>query len=160
MRLDFVQRQKAWEAQLAREAPVITSEPAEDENEEEDDLLPTFSSSGNAMQISSAPSTQQQVQPEDEVDAILQREDEELAALIGSLPAEGEDHGIDAREEDRLQQQNLWSDDEEYDALFSEILEMEQNAIAGGLQQAAGLPIAGQMQEQEQEQDGEAMDIS
>ena len=129
MRLDFVQRQKQWEAEQAREAPQIPSDPPEEEEYD----LPT--SSGNTMQIS-APSTQQPPMPENEVDEVLQREDEELEALLSYMPAEGDE-----------QSEHLWSDDDDYDALFSEFL--EQDAVEGKQQEMLLLC-----------QDDEAMDLS
>ena len=137
MRLDFVQRQKQWEAEQARAAPQIPSDPPEEEEEEEYDLP---SSSGNAMQIS-APSTTQPI-PGDEVDEVLQREDEELEGLLSYMPA-----GRDDVEDDRHSEHHLWSDDDDYDALFSEF--MEQDAMQG--QQS--LPS-------EPTQDHDAMDMS
>jgi hypothetical protein len=109
MRLDFMQRQKRWEAQLAREAPPLASDPIVEEDEDDTDL-PTSSS---AMQISSQ-------QPEDEVDEVLQREDQELEALLEYMPDN------EKKQDDTPSSGNLWSDDDDYDALFSEVMEQEQ----------------------------------
>jgi hypothetical protein len=84
----------------------------------------------------SAPATQQpQQQDVDEVDEVLARESEELAALLEFMQDEG-----DGRSE------HLWSDDEDYDALFSELMMKEE-------------PLAEERQEEVHEQ-GEAMDTS
>ena len=142
MRLDFVQRQKQWEAEQARDAPQIPSDPIEEEDEEDDYDLPT--SSSNAMQMS-APSTQLPTIPEDEVEALLQRENQELEALLSYMNAEG------AGEGDR-QSEHLYSDDDDYDTLFSEL--MEQDAAMGGQQQQEDMaPVP-------PSQDHEAMDMS
>ena len=137
MRLDFYQRQRQWEAEQALSAPALPFDtPDEVGEDEEANELPEASASraGRAMQIS-APSTQaQQPMLEDEVDDVLAREDEELAALLEFMPKE------DRRSE------HLWSDDEDYDALFFELVEKE-SAMAS--EQDAGAP-----------DQGEAMDMS
>lgn len=130
MRLDYMQRQRQWEAELAREAPQIPSDPPEEAEEEDSDQFDLPRSSGNAMQISS--------QPKDEVDDVLQKENEELEALLKFMP--------DADEDDGRQSQNLWSDDDDYDALFSEF--MEQDAVTQQQSLAS------------EHQQGEAMDMS
>lgn len=136
MRLDFVQRQKQWEAQLAREAPLMPSDPPEDEEEGEEYDLP---SSSNAMQVS-APSTQQPTL-DYEVDEVEQREREELEALLSYMPA-------DEHYERDEQSEHLYSDDDDYDALFSEIIAQD-----------AGWDDQTQQQPAEQD-DGEEMDTS
>ena len=137
MRLDYLQRQKQWEAELAREAPQIPLDLPEDEEDDNENDLPV--SSSNAMQIS-APSTQQPPSPDDEVDEVLQRENEELEALISYMPAS---------EDDRQSEQHLWSDDDDYDALFSEF--MERDAMQG---QEGNVPAT------QASQDVDAMDMS
>ena len=133
MRLDFVQRQKAWEAEQARDAPQIPSGPIEEEDEDVYDLP---SSSSNAMQISSQ-------QPDDQVDEVLQREEEELEALLEFMPGqEGDAHS-----------EHLWSDDDDYDALFSQF--MEQDAMGGQVHQ-----IQIHTQPPPPSQDKDAMDLS
>ena len=133
MRLDFVQRQRAWEAEQARDAPQIPSGPVEEEDE---DVYELPSSSSNAMQISSQ-------QPDDQVDAVLQREEEELEALLEFMPGqEGDTHS-----------EHLWSDDDDYDALFSQF--MEQDAMGGQEHQ-----IQIQTQPPPPSQDKDAMDMS
>jgi hypothetical protein len=139
MRLDFYQRQRQWEAEQALSAPALPFDGPEAEDEEVGELPASSSSwAGSAMQIS-APSTQvQQPRLEDEVDDVLAREDEELAALLEFMPD-------DVREEDG-RSEHLWSDDEDYDALFSELMEKE-NAVAG-------------QQDAEDADQGDAMDMS
>lgn len=125
MRLDFYQRQRQWEAEQALAAPTLPFETTEEEEIEEDGELPVSSWTGSAMQVS-APSTQyaRASQPEDEVDDVLQRENEELEALLECMPENNGDVGSD----------HFYSDDEDYDALFSELL--ERDAMGTGQQQA------------------------
>ena len=146
MRLDFVQRRKQWEAEQARDAPFILSDPPESEEEEEDEYdLPT--SSRNAMQ-SSQPSMQLPAL-EEEAEEAAQMEDRELEALLEYMPVGGEDK---ESEGPSAQSQNLWSDDDDYEELFSELMEQDQ-------EQPAGVAQGGQ-QHQPSTQDGEAMDMS
>ncbi|KAK3653215.1 hypothetical protein LTR56_004751 [Elasticomyces elasticus] len=127
MRLDFVQRQRAWDAEQARAAPRLLppNEPIEEEEEEEEeeglyDLPSSFESSG--MQFSQQMGSQQFGDARDEADAVLRREQEEIEALVRDMEAEGNEQkgkGVDANSS-----QNPWSDDlleEDYDALFSEV---------------------------------------
>ncbi|KAK5709721.1 hypothetical protein LTR17_019541 [Elasticomyces elasticus] len=122
MRLDFVQRQRAWEAEQAREAPRLLPPNEPIEEEEEDEELYELPSSGSAMQFSQHMGSQQFGDARDEADAVLRREQEEIEALVRDMEAEGNEQkgkGVDANSS-----QNPWSDDlleEDYDALFSEV---------------------------------------
>lgn len=114
MRLDFMQRQRQWEAEQAREAPSLSSDPIEEEEEEGSELP---SSSGNTVQMSAPPS--QQPLPDEEVDEVVQRESEELEALLSYMSTEAT--------EDEIHNERLadhpWSDDDNYDTLFSEFVD-------------------------------------
>lgn len=136
MRLDFVQRQRRWEAEQAREAPLLTSDPIEEEDDNE--VLPTSSS---AMLLSQ-PASHLPTMRDEEVDEVLQREEEEMEALLAHMPGSNED-------EHTAQNDHLYSDDD-YDALFSEV--MDEGGTDGG--QAHQQPAA-QAQSSE-----EAMDLS
>lgn len=113
MRLDYVQRRRQWEAEQDREAPLLPSDPLEDEEDDDVYDLPT---SSIAMQMS-APASQQPF-PEEEVDEVLQREDEELQALLSLMP-NSEDTN------DQTSANHPWSDDDDYDTLFSEMMQSE-----------------------------------
>ena len=146
MRLDFCQRQKQWEAEQASLAPTLPFEADDDLDEKEDmNELPVSSWTGSAMQIS------QQLrfsQPEEDVDDVLAMEDEELAALLEYMPNDAVSNGEGGVEGD-ARSEHLWSDDEDYDALFSELMEQENTMSVA--RQSAQVP----------EQDhGEAMDMS
>lgn len=117
MRLDFVQKQKAWEAERARDAPSLPFEMVE---EEEDGIfLPTSNSGINGLQIP-APANQQTLL-DDEIDDLIRREVEEVQALLAYIPSTEDEERNDARTD------HLWSDDDDYDALFSEMLEQEKH---------------------------------
>ena len=159
MRLDFVQRQKQWEAEQARSAPLLPSDGPEEEDEED---LSHMIFSGNATQNSMSFS-QWQATPE-EADEIAQMEDEELAALLSFLPGEGNDlpqqHNYrptqdQGQGQSRDQQGNepmsdhFGSDDDDYDSLFSDFINAEAHGVgheSNGLQADAS--------------SGDAMDMS
>ncbi|KAK4951451.1 hypothetical protein LTR10_010426 [Elasticomyces elasticus] len=123
MRLDFVQRQRAWEAEQARAAPRLLppNEPIEEEEDEDEEFYDLPSSGSSGMQFSQQMGSQQLPDARDEADAVLAREQEEIEALVRDMEAQegSEEKGVDANSS-----QNPWSDDlleEDYDALFSEV---------------------------------------
>ena len=139
MRLDFVQRQKQWEAEQARSAPLLPSDAPEEEDDEDPSHM-IFS--GNATQ-NSLSFSQWQVTPE-EADKIAQMEDEELEALLSFLPGEGNDlpqqqnsQPIQDQGQGQDQQGNepmsdhFGSDDDDYDSLFSDFVNAEAHGMAG-----------------------------
>ena len=171
MRLDFVQRQRAWEAELARAAPSVGEEDVmENGDQEEEDEGDVFgglgSSGGDAMQFS-APGSQQQQQwgwqaTQEEADEVAEREREELDALLSLLPvdemqgaqeqAQGQQPSFGSNEEqqgDEQMSEHFGSDDDDYDALFSDFINADAHETVGGFDQAQ-VPEAG----------GEAMDMS
>ena len=137
LRLDFYQRQRQWEAEQALSAPTLPFDSVEDvEDDEEMGELPVSSWTGSGMQLSQQlPATQQQ--DVDEVDAVLARESEEVAALLEFMHDGGEGDGGS---------ESLWSEGEDYDALFSELVEREE---LGAGERAEGV-----------HEQGEAMDMS
>ena len=153
MRLDFVQRQKQWEAEQARSAPLLPSDAPEEEDEED---LSHMIYSGDATQTSMSFS-QWQATPE-EADEIAQMEDEELEALLSFLPGEGNDlpqqhnyQPIQDQGQGQDQQGNepmsdhFGSDDDDYDSLFSDFINAEAHGSNGHQADASG---------------GDAMDMS
>ncbi|EGP82945.1 uncharacterized protein MYCGRDRAFT_97103 [Zymoseptoria tritici IPO323] len=149
LRMDFMQRQREWEAAQARSAAALALEESAYEEEEDDEMdggedrmpetidLPTFSSSGlgSQMQMSSqrglASSAPQQPQvelsDEDEIDRLIRDEDEELEMLLSYMPTDqGDDYGTATGHQQAGDDgDSLWSDDADYDALFSEVLNQE-----------------------------------
>ncbi|KAM0715467.1 hypothetical protein Q7P37_008965 [Cladosporium fusiforme] len=160
MRLDFVQRQKQWEAEQARSAPLMLSDAPEEE--EEEFTLP-MSSNHSTMQFS-APSTQWQATQE-EADAAAQRENEELEALLSFLPGEDVSQPqaqyqdvnysqlSQAQQADEQMSEHFGSDDDDYDALFSDFINAEAHEAAAAehvQQEQAQVPVSS----------GDAMDMS
>jgi hypothetical protein len=157
MRLDFVQRQKQWEAEQARSAPLLPSDAPEEEEEED---LSHMIYSGSATQ-SSMQFSQWQATPE-EADEIAQMEDEELEALLSFLPGEEsalpqrhsyeplqhQDQG-QGQQGNELMSDHFGSDDDDYDSLFSDFI----NAEAHGNGKESTGPHAS-------EPSGDAMDMS
>ena len=123
MRLDYMRQQKRWEAEQARDAPQLSSDPVEEEEEYD---LP---SSSSVMQMSTHGS--QQPVPDDEVDEVVQRENEELEALLSYMADEEENS-----ENRDSQSINLWSDEDDYDALFSELVEHGDDTVSEQHQQS------------------------
>jgi hypothetical protein len=136
MRLDFVQRQKKWEAEQARAAPMLPSDGPEEE-EEEDFSQMIFS--GSAAQ-SSMPSTQQWQATPEEADEIAQMEDEELEALLSFLPGEesalpqpqGYYQPVQMQGRDEQISEHFGSDDDDYDSLFSDFINAEAHETVDG----------------------------
>lgn len=140
MRMDFMQRQRQWESEQARSAPLLPADPPE----EDEDLDAPLSSS--AMQISQ-PYASQYSMVEEEADEVAQREKEELEALLSYLPEEEEglpDQSNAFADETNAHggsQEHFGSDDDDYDALFSDLMHAEP------------LPSDGNQQHQQEQQD-------
>jgi hypothetical protein len=136
MRLDFVQRQKRWEAEQARAAPMTLSDAPEEE--EDDDECSQMVFNGDASQLSIS---QWQATPE-EADQIAQMEDQELEALLSFLPGEDSaQNGYQAGQTQTQTQQgyeqmseHFGSDDDDFDALFSDLAHAEANETGGQAQ--------------------------
>jgi hypothetical protein len=155
--MDFMQRQREWAEAQARSAASIALEESmlEDEDEMDDaedhvpgiSDLPTFSSSGfsNQMQMSSqrppgssASRLEPQRNEEDEIDRLLRDEDDELEMLLSYMPTEeGEDRSGQGAQQQGEDGDSLWSDDADYDALFSEVL-LSQEAQTQRAQEQQG----------------------
>lgn len=131
MRLDFVQHQKQWEADQARSAPQLPSDLIED-----DDL--DLSQMSDLPLRDSARSVQSLL-PEEEVEEVEHSETLNLEALLTLLPGEALTRGgtLDQdrirtntnRQPDRQserqsdpQSEHFGSDDDDFDALFSELM--------------------------------------
>lgn len=123
MRLDFMQRQRAWEALQAREAPPIPSDPIEDEDEEA--TAYDLPSSTDGMQISAPPSQQPPI-PDAEAEEAARREQEELDALLQYLPGEEPEMEAEMEADERdMRSEHFGSDDDEYEQLFEELMDSE-----------------------------------
>jgi hypothetical protein len=135
MRLDFVQRQKKWEAEQARMAhslPLDAPEEEEDELDVEGGNWGLPGSSGNAMQMSS----QWDAIPE-EADEVARRESEELEELLSLLPRDAHHQQQLGQHQDyqaqaQRQEDHFGSDDDDYDALFSDFINEEAHGMPEG----------------------------
>ncbi|TKA65502.1 hypothetical protein B0A49_05716 [Cryomyces minteri] len=121
MRLDFMSRQKRWEAEQARHAPLLSDPPEDDDMDEYDaPLLSSQASthpscSSQCTQSASNPTTPTiHAVPDNEVDVILQQEDEELDALVSML--ESEQH--ERNQQRKAQDASYGSDEEDYDSFM------------------------------------------
>lgn len=145
MRLDFMQRQRQWEAEQAREAP-----PLPNETVEEDEDMYELPSASSAMHTSAPPS--QQPMPDDELDEVLQREDQEIEALLAHYMP-GDENETKHTTSNEARSDHMWSDDDDYDALFSEYTDQggyEERMIASAHDPQYAPPDA----------EDEAMDLS
>ena len=132
MRQDFVQRQKKWEAEQARVAHSLPLDaPEEEEIDGQDGSFGFPGSSGDAMQMSS----QWDATPE-EADEVARRESEELEELLSLLP--GDANGLQQQQEQyqahqtQRQDEHFGSDDDDYDALFSDFINEEAHGMSEG----------------------------
>jgi len=124
MRLDFMQRQRAWEAERAREAPRLPSDPPEEEYEDSEHDYELSTLSGTMQSSAQMTLSQPVFAPEEVVDEVAQREDEELEALLSYMPGEEGDGKVPTTSGS----DHLWSDDgddDDYDALFSELMDCD-----------------------------------
>ncbi|KAK1080766.1 hypothetical protein LTR33_005267 [Friedmanniomyces endolithicus] len=151
MRLGFMQRQRAWEAEQARDAPYPTPDSIEEEEEDEDEDAARYdlpSSSSHVMIQMSQPASHQHPMPdqeEEELDAVLRREQEEMEALLSYMPMdEPQSSSIDVMN-NAQSSGNLWSDDDYYDdddAFCSDAV-VAGNASGGSASMSSGqLPHA------------------
>lgn len=106
MRLEFVRRRREYEDELARNAPSPSAE-------EEEAELPGW---GSQMDVSS-----QAIPEEEVVEEFVRDEEEEMRTLLEYMP----DGEMRTQWSDGIE--NLWSDDADYDALFSEVLLSQEN---------------------------------
>ncbi|KAK8202747.1 hypothetical protein IWZ01DRAFT_111040 [Phyllosticta capitalensis] len=117
LRLDYVQRQRRWEAEQARRAPAPVEPPSDEDEEEEDNdydmdeqdaVVRSSQASGWAFRNASS-----QQSLEQEAEMLAQQEDAELEALLANME---EDEG---RDDDGP---TFASDDDEYDTIFDECM--------------------------------------
>jgi hypothetical protein len=114
MRLEFVRRRREYEDELARNAPSPSAE-------EEEAELPGW---GSQMDVSS-----QAIPEEEVVEEFVRDEEQEMRALLEYMPDE------EMRTQWSDGSENLWSDDADYDALFSEVLLSQENVSPSQQQQ-------------------------
>ncbi|KAF2086064.1 hypothetical protein K490DRAFT_66990 [Saccharata proteae CBS 121410] len=122
LRLDWFSRQKRWEANLARTAPKMDEPPEEEEEEAIFTDRPVFSSQQDHHMTSSQPDWSQKSTVEEEVEVVAQQEDQELDALLAMM--EEEENKMAAEYDEP---QTYGSDDEDYDRIFSDLLNEDQS---------------------------------
>ncbi|CAK1362572.1 hypothetical protein CB0940_05217 [Cercospora beticola] len=159
MRLDFLSRQRAWEADRAREAEKAAwgegiLEEEEEAYEDEEYDLPVTSQMGASAWGSSG------IGEEDEVEEFVRDEGRELEALLEIMPRDD-----DAMEEDGGgDETSLWSDDADYDELFEEMLLSQQNQEGMGHNVTGSAMLSSQampdMQQQQHDGGEDEMDMS
>ncbi|KAF2210042.1 hypothetical protein CERZMDRAFT_86366 [Cercospora zeae-maydis SCOH1-5] len=166
MRLDFLSRQRAWEADRAREAKkamwvsddVIIEDEEEGYADDEQYELPVTSQMGTAWRSSGI-----REEGEDEVEEFVRDEGRELEALLEFMPRDGD---ADEMEEDGVDETSLWSDDADYDELFEEVLLGQGQQDGDGGHNAVGdAMMSSQMmsdvkKQQQQGGCGDEMDVS
>lgn len=115
LRSDWLAWHKRFEAEMESSAPPALEEEAQEDEDgqgDENQDLPMWSQgSANGMRLSG------QVVDEEQVDEVAGWEERELEALLEFMP-EGHD-------EQQERDPSLWSDDADYDALFDEVMGLE-----------------------------------
>jgi hypothetical protein len=130
-RLDYLKEKRRWEAEQVRSAPALHPDFVEAEESSDYDL-PTYSS-----QMAWDSQARSEYPQDPEADLVLQREDEELEALVALMQEE---------ENRRNQQSNsqevqndcssaFGSDDDEYDSIFMDMIDETGGAAPGTGQQ-------------------------
>ncbi|KAK8158663.1 hypothetical protein IWX90DRAFT_482098 [Phyllosticta citrichinensis] len=130
LRLDYVQRQKRWEAEMARRAPKAAEPPSDEEDDQDviwDDEDGAVASSQGTNWSYQRPLSQQQRSEslEAEADVVAQQEDAELEALLDMM--EEDEQGQD-------EESPAFGSDDEYDHIFEEAVNTPPRN-AHGLQQ-------------------------
>lgn len=115
-RLEFVRKQREEREELATNAPSPSAEEEEEEYE-----LPGWGS--QSMDV---------VPDEDAVDEFVRDEEAEMQALLEYMPEE--DGAMETPGSEGEGSENLWSDDADYDALFSELLLSQENVPPSQIQ--------------------------
>ncbi|KAK7512067.1 hypothetical protein IWZ03DRAFT_51054 [Phyllosticta citriasiana] len=118
LRLDYVQRQKRWEAEMARRAPKAAEPPSDEDDDDtdamwegqEDDVVASSQATNWSYQ---RPLSQQQRSEslEQEADVVAQQEDAELEALLDMMEEEEQGQDDDGP---------AFGSDDEYDHIFDE----------------------------------------
>ncbi|CAK4009521.1 Hypothetical predicted protein [Lecanosticta acicola] len=135
LRADWERERRKWEESLSQTAPIL------DEEVDEEAELPGWMDLGSDEV------------DEDEAEKLAREEDRELKALLEHMPDDD-----DAMEDDG-EEQSLWSDDADYDALFSEVLSQQEQKQ--GQQSVSAPSYAMHIQSGQQAQfHGEEMDMS
>ncbi len=112
--MDYISRQKQWEAEQARMAEESTAVPEDDEM---DTAASTGQSSGMPRFWDGFSARADDGEDTDAVEQVLSQEDQELEALVSLMEAEGkvsQDHVPSPTE--------YGSDDEDYNDIFKEVL--------------------------------------
>ncbi|KKY27355.1 hypothetical protein UCDDS831_g00757 [Diplodia seriata] len=136
-RLDHMKQQRRWQQRLEQSAPRIP-EPSDDDEEQDEDAENRDPMLGSSQMsavgvpsvfdnyVRSSPlQTVWSQNPEAEVEAVAQQEDEELRALLAMME---EDERLANANGDDAASQHYASDDDEYDNIFSEYLAAEQTS--------------------------------
>lgn len=112
--MDFISKQKQWEAEQARIAAEATA-PTEDD--EMDSMTSTGAKSGILFMVNSLPVNADCEIDSEVMEKVLSEEDQELEALVSLMEAEGPDSKQHVKSPTEY-----GSDGEEYDDLFMEVL--------------------------------------
>lgn len=154
LRAEYLRQRREWEGEMAVMAPVEQDEADMEDVSGWDDLPVSSAQSGGVMSV---PGTQRDLLDEEEIEEVAGWEDGELDALLEFMPGYMETNTTTTTEEARSQKglsEHFGSDDEDFEALFSELMEHDSMSQEQPAQNAkGGLVPSGASQ-------GEAMDMS
>lgn len=130
LRAEYLRQRRKWEGEMAFQAPMDEDEEETDGSKDVtgwDDLPMSSAQSGMLM---SAPGTQRNLVDDDQVEEVAGWEDGELDALLEFMPGYSETNttGPEDTRTQNVAQEHFGSDDEDFEALFSEL--MEQDAMS------------------------------
>ncbi|KAK4992441.1 hypothetical protein LTR50_001200 [Elasticomyces elasticus] len=148
LRLDYVSQQRRWEAEQARSAPTLSAWPPE----EDDDQNISVSNVQPSQWLANSTTHSRRLTSDEEIDAVVRREDEELQALLSMMETEdSRDHDDSTQDGPR---EEYGSDEEDYDSIFMDVIcdERELEYGTGTRQDPACI--------RQQSQDPDAMDMT
>lgn len=160
--LDYRLEKSRWEAEQLRSAPLMPSEPVEEEDNEED---PVAASSSNQMRQPGLERFLQRQQEQDwEAEAQLLQEEKELEAMIAMMegqemdqrvggPTDLDAHEMSGEKKQETTQTPYASDDDEYDEIFMDLIDHSagEEALVGLRQVESGEGVG---------MEGDEMDMS
>ena len=128
-RLDYLNEKRRWEAEQARTAPVAYPDLVDAEEEPVEYDLPGYHNS--QMQWDTQLHTP--LPSDQEADAVLQQEDQELEALVAMMQEDErrQNQQSNNQEDTNDYSSSFGSDDDEYDNIFMNLIDENGGAAAG-----------------------------
>ncbi|THX75218.1 hypothetical protein D6D04_07515 [Aureobasidium pullulans] len=131
-RLDYLKEKRRWEAEQVRSAPPLYPDLPDAEEDSSEYDLPTYNN-----QMAWDPRSQSDYPLDQEADAILQQENEELEALVALMQEDENRRNQQSDSQDAHDDRSsaFGSDDDEYDSIFMDMIDETGGAAPGSEQQ-------------------------